>query len=231
MPKDKIIPAIKNSKKNKGHQLYKGLPLIRSKKITGYSQNILDAILALFEHADAIKSFTPKFLRFNFWKDCSEEDMKRFFKNIRESHRKENKKFLYLCTAEEDKKGIHFHAFCIVSSNDYIYRKDIIQELNKHADSIINGKYEANTKLQIPRKPRAKLQLTPNDRSPKKYNFYSISKHCKANREELREAFWAASYLAKIDQIPKNSSSKRRLFKSVIKKLNDNEIRPGFKHI
>lgn len=235
MPKNKII-KLKNSYHRNGEVNYYLdnvlYPLIESDNVSGFYRNILDAIISIFEYADALKEMQqPHFIRFDFWKGCTKDKVLRFFKNSCQHHARNNKKFLYLAVCESRNDNIHFHAFCIVSGRDYRHRRDIIKELNRQADIILKSNVHGK-KLFIPTKPHHPAQLSPNESLPiqGKYNFYPISKASNTNNSShIRVAFWAASYLAKIDQTPpKNIYRGKRLFTSKLKPLSKNEIRAGF---
>lgn len=208
---------------------YKEIILLKSYIKNGFHKHTLDKILKYFKYADMIKGVNPKFFRFDFDKTWTKKDVKTFFKQTKKWHEKNNRFFIYLCSMEEDEfANIHFHAFCIVNSYNYNVRKKIIKMIRQRSLFLLNNNKNLN-KIFF----RTKSNTKNNIKGIKKYNFYSISTHKNANQRERQEALTAASYLAKAEQYPKYSKSKRErtIFGSIIPILSKDAIRKGYKEI
>jgi hypothetical protein len=192
----------------------------------GYSADMLDKISYIFTYVDMIREFSPVFMRFDFPQNMtSTHNVENFFKRLKKNHTSRNRKIFFMYTFEQKEGSNHLHAyaFCIVDRRDYRFRRSVKAMLQKTWD------YEQE---QNPDLKNLWISTAPPGRrgNVKGYNFYSLSTHENAHTA-IDEAFKAASYLAKLTQIPKAGmlpAGARRWRCSEMPRLSQKEIRPGF---
>lgn len=195
---------------------YKEITLLPNYLRKGYFQYRLDQILMFFEFADSCKHIIPVFIRLNFDKIWSPEQIYFFFKSATKLHRRKNRFFLYYCIMEEDDLAYgHYHAFLILDKNDYERRKNAIEMITKIASLTIE-KFNCYCH-KYPFITKRKQKNHPKNDNLKKYNFYIISSD-NEHYHERQAALTAASYLAKTEQFPKYAKPDnfRSVFKSNI---------------
>ena len=213
-------------------EYYKSLPLLQSKKNYSFDTDVLDRILDMFDYADAIKGFSPVFMRFDFPENTSIESVKRFLKYVKDEHTGKDRLFLYMYTEEfeEKEKYTHYHAFCVVNHREYSSAK-AIENMLTHMWRHEQKKREDGKPLFFTRRdPTKRWNKTKDQNQFKRFNFYSLSTDVQAEPGDRELAFTAASYLAKTSQLPEKipGQKKRHWNSSALKKLSPEEIRPGY---
>lgn len=225
-----------------GRDNFRGLRLLRRYRDSGFSKSVLNAIIDIFNYADALIKFTPVFMRFDFPAGTTSENIERFFDRLQKYHKRKDKRILYMYTREFEpiNKHEHYHAFCIVNRREYVSARNIeemLQEIwafeierNPRLSSAVDW-YDREihfTRID----PKTKYQrASEREHNPRRYNFYSLSTGPGAIAGDRDKAFEAASYLAKIEQIPAqphDAPKRRRRGRSVLPKLNPEEIRPNY---
>lgn len=213
-------------------EYYKNLPLLRSKKNYSFDTEVLDRIIDIFDYADAIKGFSPVFMRFDFPENTSLDSVKRFLKYAKDDHTSKDRLFLYMYTKEfePEEKYTHYHAFCVVNHREYSSAKAIENMLTylwRHEQK----KRKDDKSLHFTRRdPTKRWNKTMDQNQFKRFNFYSLSTDVQAESGDRELAFTAASYLAKTSQLPEKvpGQKKRHWNSSALKKLSPEEIRPGY---
>jgi len=213
-------------------EYYNGLPLLKSQKMCGFDTDILDRILYIFDYVDVIKGFSPVFMRFDFPASTSCESVRRFLKYVKDDHTGKARLFFYMYTEEFEprEKYVHYHAFCIVNHREYSSANSIENMLTylwRHE----RKKRDDGASLFFTRFDPAKRWAKAQDKEKyRRFNFYSLSTDVQATEGDRERAFTAASYLAKTSQLPEKvpGQKKRHWNSSILKKLSQEEIRPGF---
>ena len=219
---------------------YNGLKLLQSETNSGFYKDVLDSILDLFNYVDALKEFSPVFMRFDFPAKSTEENVIRFFDRAKKLHQRKSWKFFYMYTREFEPihKHSHYHAFCIVDRRRYTSALNIekmlqaIWDYEIERNPILKDCLEDKDKnLWFSRIDRRERYKPPHERSNRRYNFYSLSSDSRAIPGDRDRAFEAASYMAKITQVPSHdleTPRKRRRGRSILPKLAPDDIRPGY---
>lgn len=203
---------------------YKGIYLLSEHRKNGFYKYKLDIILKYFKYIDILKNIDLKFIRFHFDKTWKKNDVQEFFKQTKKWHSDNNKFFTYLCSMEEDEFGNnHFHAFCILNSEDYRTRKNVINMLYQRSEFLL----KKNTNLNQISVNTKKAKNTKYNNF-KTYNYYSISNNSKY--DERRQALTEASYLAKFENTPSSSKVKRErtIFGSEIPDIARDHLKNAF---
>lgn len=219
---------------------YKGFRLLQSEIKNGFYKDVLDSILDLFDYVDMLKEFSPVFMRFDFPAKSTEENILRFFDRTKKLHQRNGKRFFYMYTREFEQinKHEHYHAFCIVNRRDYTSALNVEKMIQRSwepeitRNEYLNGLIEENEKNIWFTRVDKKEQFKPIcERSSRRYNFYSLSTDSRSNPEDRARAFEAASYMAKVTQVPGHNPAeprKRRRGRSTLPKITMAEIRPGY---
>lgn len=208
------------------------MPLLQSRKKYSFDTEVLDRIIDLFDYADAIKGFSPVFMRFDFPVNTSVESVRRFLKYAKDNHTEIGRLFLYMYTEEfeQNEKYIHYHAFCIVNHREYSSANAIENMLTYLWRHERKKREDGATLFFTRRDPTKRWSKTKDQKDVKRFNFYSLSTDLQAESGDRERAFTAASYLAKTSQLPERvlGQKKRQWNSSALKKLTQAEIRPGY---
>lgn len=181
---------------------YKGLPVQTTNG--PFDRRILERTYQLFAYANRTQSFQGRFMRVDFNDRVSLLDVKKFYEFLTKYHRRAGKPFLYMMTVERSKlKGLHFHSYVIAHYQDYGEKAKLSAKIKKLWNP--NELDYLDKAIWVPGSKRLP-------------NFYSISEDPRARPGERQEAFKAASYLAKVSQLPNLPKGTRRMRSSQIRK-------------